>query len=50
MLRIFFYLDEERLGSQEGLSSMELIIYLFVWLVGWLFGWLVGWMFAWLVG
>jgi len=38
----FFYLDEERLVFQEGLCSMELIIYLFGWLVGWLDVWLVG--------
>jgi hypothetical protein len=35
-LEEIFYLVEERLVSQEGLSSMELIIQLVGWVVGWL--------------
>jgi hypothetical protein len=46
----FFYLAEERLVAREGLSSMELITYFFVCLVGWLVGWLDIWLYCWLFG
>jgi hypothetical protein len=52
-MRSIFYLVEESLASQEGHSSMELIIQLVGWLVVWLGGWLVdrlvGWFVVWLV-